>query len=308
VTGSGVRFGRSFRYRLFTTCRDAGVKVCVKTKNALFGALLLIVASCLPVLGQAPSATISLTVEPSVVMAEKPLTLEAILTNRSDKQMFFELALSCGFDATLDIKVRDDKGNQPSQTILLRRATHQDVGPDGRALNPEHDGHTHICMGSFAVRGVMPNDTLKTTVDLSQMYDLSQPGKYTVQVRRVDTNNNAWQSNSVEFTVVPNPNYTPEIPCTVSAEVTVIVNDPSGAVVPEAAVVLRPEGNAKERQVTTGSAGVARAQGVPCGFVDVFVAGDGLTPYARKMYIGKPVVPLTVVLYPWPQRSPSEGK
>jgi hypothetical protein len=279
----------------------------MKTKNALLEAVLLIVASCLPILGQAPSATLSLTVEPSVVMAEKPLTLEAILTNHSDKQMFFGLAFSCGFDASLDIDVRDGSGNQPSQTILFRRAKGQDVGPDGRALNPEHDGHTYICVGSFGQRGVMPNDTLKTTVDLSRMYDLSQPGKYTVQVRRVDTNNNAWQSNSVEFTVVPNPNYTPEIPCTVSAEVMVMVNDPSGAVVPKAAVVFRPEGNAKAQQVMTGSAGVARAQGVPCGFVDVFVAGDGLTPYARKMYIGKPVVPLTVVLYPWPQKNPNEG-
>jgi hypothetical protein len=70
----------------------------MKTKRALFGAVLLIVTSSLPIHGQVPSATLALTVEPSVVMAEKTLTLEAILTNHSDKQMFFGLSFSCGFE------------------------------------------------------------------------------------------------------------------------------------------------------------------------------------------------------------------
>lgn len=150
----------------------------------------------------------------------------------------------------------------------------------------------------------MPNDTLKTTVDLSKMYDLSQPGKYTVRVARVDNDQNTFQSNPVEFTVVSDPNYVPEIPCTVSGDLIVTVSDPSGAYMPNALVVVRPEANGKESprpvQVTTSGAGTARAQGVSCGFVDVFVAADGFIPYSHKMYMEQPVAPLKVTLQTWP--------
>lgn len=63
----------------------------MKIKRAALGMFLLIAISpSLTVLAQTPSspATFALTVEPSVVMARKPLTLEAILTNYSNKQMF----------------------------------------------------------------------------------------------------------------------------------------------------------------------------------------------------------------------------
>ena len=130
---------------------------------------------------------------------------------------------------------------------------------------------------------------------------LTRPGKYTVQARRVDTNHNVFQSNPVEFTVVPNPNYTPEALCTVSAAVTVTVSDPTGAWVENALVVFRPKGNSREpsrpQQLTTNHTGMAIAK-VACGFADVFVAADGLTPYAQKVYLGHDQVPLKITLHP----------
>lgn len=259
-----------------------------------------------------PLVVVDVVVKPEVVMAGTPLNLEAVLTNHSNEQIVFGWSSSCGFDLGLEIDIRDSRGNQPTPTILLLRAMGKDTGPDGRQLNPEHDGHTHICLGNGGLRGLQPlgkdgnaspYDTLNSSVDLSQMYEL-QPGKYTVQVSRTDIKGRIWRSNSATFTVTPNPNYFPEIPCTVSGDVLVTVNDPSGATLPGAIVVVSPEANGKDVprlvQTRAGGGGVARAGGVPCGFFDVFVSADKFIPYAHKSYLDQAVLPLKVTLQVWP--------
>lgn len=181
---------------------------------------------------QQPAATLDLTIKPDAFMEGTSATLQAILTNNSDKQIIFDLAYDCGFDLGLGIDVSDGRGYQPPETRHYRAAKGEDIGrePDGLRL---------VCAGDFGLHGVMPRETLKTTVDLSQVYDIP-PGKYTVRVTRVDTNHAVVQSNPVAITVLPNPNYVE--PCTVSGSVSMTVNDPSGSVVPSALVILRPEG------------------------------------------------------------------
>jgi hypothetical protein len=261
---------------------------------------------------QQPLVVVDVAVKPEVVMAGTPLNLEAVLTNHSNEQIVFGWSSSCGFDLGLEIDIRDSRGNQPTPTILLLRAMGKDTGPDGRQLNPEHDGHAHVCLGNGGLRGLQPlgkdgnaspYDTQSSSVDLSQLYEL-QPGKYTVQVSRTDIKGRTWRSNLATFTVTPNPNYVPETPCTVSGDVLVTVSDPTGAMLSEAVVVVSPEVAGKDAprlvQTRTGGSGVARAAGVPCGFFDVFVSADKFIPYAHKLYLGQAVLPLKVTLQVWP--------
>ncbi len=271
----------------------------------MFSSWLAVVAQ-----SQQPPITLDLTIRPEVVMAGTSVKLDAALTNHSNTEMVFDLSFACGFDLSLEIDIRDSKGNQPPQTGLFRRAKGEDIGPDSRTPEGEFHGHTIDCLRNSGRHGIMPHEGFRSIVDLDRMYDLSQPGKYTVQARRVDINNNAVQSDPIAFTVLPNPDYTPEVPCTTTALVTVTLNDPSGAAIPNAIVVFRPEGKGsneppRSQQLTTNSAGIAVTR-AECGFVDVFVGAYGFTPYANKTDLGHAEVPLKIMLYAWPQPNPGQ--
>jgi len=91
--------------------------------------------------------------------------------------------------------VRDAKGKEPPLTkwgrVVFGRQTAADNGAS-LDLNAVVRGHLH------------PGEISKSKITLTGMYDLSVPGKYTVQVRHGDDeNNDEVKSNVLTFTVLP---------------------------------------------------------------------------------------------------------
>jgi hypothetical protein len=91
--------------------------------------------------------------------------------------------------------VRDAKGKEPPLTKWGRVVFGRQTAADNDVsleLSPVVRGHLH------------PGEIFKSKITLTGMYDLSVPGKYTVQVRHGDDeNNDEVKSNVLTFTVLP---------------------------------------------------------------------------------------------------------
>jgi hypothetical protein len=96
--------------------------------------------------------------------------------------------------------------------------------------------------------------------------------------------------------MVSSPSKPGEGTCAVSA-VSVTVTDPSGAVIQNALVLLHVE-PLRLVEVRTNSGGQATAS-LPCGYVDVFVAANGFTPHAEKLF-ARESTSITVALSVYP--------
>jgi hypothetical protein len=88
--------------------------------------------------------------------------------------------------------VNDDSGHTPPDTVLghTYRYHYQN--------SPDKAFYMETGIGSVALK---PGETRTDTVDLSKLFDFSQPGKYTVRLRRMYRA--SITSNTVSFTITP---------------------------------------------------------------------------------------------------------
>jgi hypothetical protein len=117
----------------------------------------------------APGAPFQLTIEPesaSVTSGDK-IVLRITLTNTSEKDLGFrQRARADEAEWDYSIEVRDEKGDAASQTNFGRNRLKM------------------MTMFSARVKTVNPGQSLKEEVTLSKLFDLTIPGRYTVQVSR----------------------------------------------------------------------------------------------------------------------------
>jgi hypothetical protein len=86
--------------------------------------------------------------------------------------------------------IRDQKGN-PAQETELGQAARADTGLIG-SFTSSLGGHDDP---------LRPGESRPNEIHLNKLYDLSKPGKYTVQVQFRDTNGPAVKSNRITITV-----------------------------------------------------------------------------------------------------------
>jgi hypothetical protein len=138
----------------------------------------------------APSRQLSLEIAmpQDVVTAGAPIKVNAITKNISASDVEVEARAAYMAD------VSDDSGHAPPDTVLGHTFSyHYQHSPD-KAFQMENG------VGSVVLK---PGETWTDMVDLSTLFDFSQPGKYTVRLRRMYR---AWIiSNTVSFTVTPAP-------------------------------------------------------------------------------------------------------
>jgi hypothetical protein len=135
-----------------------------------------------------PSFSIAINAE-DVVKADSNVPLDIILTNTSDKDMSSGEILG-GAELNYDIDVRGSKGELAPETSFGRKLHHKDPG--------------FTLGGSVVAYHLKPGRTHETRSFLNRVYDLSQPGKYTIQVQRRDPGSNTIvKSNATTITVVP---------------------------------------------------------------------------------------------------------
>lgn len=134
------------------------------------------------------NALFSLTIETkkSTVKAGSAVWVEVKMENKSDHDLSVYRAISgdldqCGW--VYRVHIRDTKGVEPSQTKFA-----QSVGVGGSG-------------GYIPLR---PEKTITDRCNVAKLYDLSRPGKYTIQVERLDEQSKAFvESNTITVTVTP---------------------------------------------------------------------------------------------------------
>jgi hypothetical protein len=164
----------------------------IRMKATLFSIVLATASVSLAQSTQAnrkPSFSITLSTPDGVVKPGSNVMLEVVLKNTSDQDISAGELLG-GAELNYDIDVRDSKGDLATETQYGRRI-------HGKDPNPGHGG-------SGVARALKPGETQKTKTFLNRVYDLSQPGSYTVQAQTRDPNSNMIvKSNTITFTVTP---------------------------------------------------------------------------------------------------------
>jgi hypothetical protein len=136
-----------------------------------------------------PSFSIAINAPEDVVKADSSVPLDIILTNTSDKDMSSGEILG-GAELNYEIDVRGSKGELAPETSFGRKLHHKEPG--------------FTLGGSVVAYYLKPGRTHETRSYLNRVYDLSQPGKYTILVQRRDPDSNTIvKSNAIAITVVP---------------------------------------------------------------------------------------------------------
>jgi hypothetical protein len=134
--------------------------------------------------GSQPSFSVTIKAVHDTVQAKAPLMLEVVTANISDRDLTLWQRTApdlAGWVYSAD--VRDESGNIPPSTAWGRR-------PMGE--------------GSEALLNLKPGQTNTDIIDITQLYDFSQPGTYTIQVQRNDDENNlAIKSNTIKVIITP---------------------------------------------------------------------------------------------------------
>ncbi|HMD38338.1 MAG TPA: hypothetical protein VKH15_03590 [Candidatus Acidoferrum sp.] len=111
-----------------------------------------------------------------------------MMINNSNRTVHYSLT-NPGFDWEMD--VRDGAGNPVPESQALRKM--------------KQDAQKVLISGRNILGTLKPHETAQDTVEVSCFYDLSRPGKYSIQVQRVfsDVGKEFVQSNRLERTIEP---------------------------------------------------------------------------------------------------------
>ena len=126
---------------------------------------------------------IEISAESSTIVAGDDVTIDVSLTNTSD-QIVSEGAMYEGgieLDSTLRFEILDEHGNP---------------------VPKRHYPHEELRTGNVRFRDIKPGDTITQHQRVSTLYDMREPGKYTIQVWRRNPDYDI-KSNIVTVTVTP---------------------------------------------------------------------------------------------------------
>jgi hypothetical protein len=101
------------------------------------------------------------------------------------------------FGSALRVDVEDSHGNAPPDTQLGQSTNHlADAPPDPAWRAAARAAGTLVSL--------KPGEDWRTTIWVSDLYDVGKPGEYRVQVRRWDDETKTWvKSNAITVTVTP---------------------------------------------------------------------------------------------------------
>ena len=141
------------------------------------------------------TASFSVTISPEelTVKAGSPVWVVATIENKSNHDVRVYRAISSDMDQggwVYTVDVRDNKGVASPETRFYRIV--QDRDPD--VTMKKSGGSTKL----------KPGETMTDRVNVSKLYDLNQPGKYTIQFQRLDPETKTFvKSNEITVTVTP---------------------------------------------------------------------------------------------------------
>jgi len=144
---------------------------------------------------KAPPYTLTLSTLQGVVKAGSEVSLDLAVKNISHEQVVWNWQphpYKGEINYEIRVDVQDSQGNRPPMTDAFGSAmeTKKQVGPANKFLVPEY---------------IKPGETLTEKVSITDRYQLTVPGKYTIMVHKLDSyvSNVEVKSNTITITVTP---------------------------------------------------------------------------------------------------------
>jgi hypothetical protein len=143
----------------------------------LFASLVFLAAA----FGQPKQPAFSIAISaPDVISAGSEPKLSIVLKNTSDHEIMLGRSVQPGHgELHHDVEVRDDKGDLAPETEYHRKIKGRLSATPGKAPPPPN-------VRSDIFIPMKPGETRNDDLTISKLYDLSKPGKYTIQVSRFD--------------------------------------------------------------------------------------------------------------------------
>jgi hypothetical protein len=127
---------------------------------------------------QAPTAapfSLKLDVSPSNAKAGSNFVVEADLKNDTNKRIGIPICLGMKVECNFEVYVRDSHGNSPPETRYMKAVRHEDTGV------PQL-----VFAWSGAGISIEPGEAIKFVSNLPELFELSHPDRYEIQVETVD--------------------------------------------------------------------------------------------------------------------------
>lgn len=137
--------------------------------------------------------SIKIALAQNIVKSGSEIKLQIMLTNTSDHNISVSRAIddTSAEVAGYRVEVLDDRRNVPPETKYQRIL---------RGEEPPTGPFTWSALGG----PLSPGKSVKDTMIVNKFFDLTKPGKYTIQVRRTDPASKVTvRSNTIEVTVTP---------------------------------------------------------------------------------------------------------
>ena len=164
----------------------------------LAGALLALVAPYSTLSAQSaqsakPAFSLEISMPNDVVQVGSVTTVNVVLTNTSNHEIATFRLLGWGRGYEVDVRNTQGKRPRDAREVLAEK----NKGAKGPI-------RTMIRGGSVRTVRLQPGQSMRDEINLTQMYDLSEPGKYTIQVQRTDDESKTVaKSNTIIVTVTP---------------------------------------------------------------------------------------------------------
>ena len=163
-----------------------------------------------------PAISLRISAKQNVIQAGSELQLTIVATNITDHDIsLFRGKGEAEGEFNYKIDARDDKGIAPSRTWYGNRLQGKDVDepkdsaqaknaetqPAGNDAGPQTFQETLI-VSSDVLLPIQPGGTLTDVIIVNEMFDLRQPGKYSIQAQRLDPGSRmVVKSNIITVTV-----------------------------------------------------------------------------------------------------------
>jgi len=152
---------------------------------------LLAAQSSAPIKEREPRFSIAINAPSNTVKPGSQITVNATLTNKAKDTIYLDASAPWMAELDFRVEVHDVQGNLAPLTDYGR-------------LVLKNEGEVPIVENNGSLAVLHPGDTFKREIVVSKLYDLTQPGKYTIQAQRPDdANGTIAKSNTVNVTVTP---------------------------------------------------------------------------------------------------------
>jgi hypothetical protein len=182
-----------------------------KSRSSRWSVVMLVVTTCICVFRGAlaqdkkesgnvpPRFSLSIAAEEPTVKAGSPLFLEVTMENKSDRNISMYRAISGDLDQggwVYKVMVQDEKGARAPKTKFGRHVQ----GPE----TAEESAEPASVVASGGYVPLTPHKTMRDRLNVTKLFDLSRPGKYTIEIQELDEASKTFvKSNKITVIVTP---------------------------------------------------------------------------------------------------------